>query len=59
MNTKLIAAAEALADKTQAAENAYNALQFAQAALALVQAATSLHYAEQPTQSPIPAGGTD
>ena len=59
MNTKLIAAAEALAAKAQHEENAYSALNFANAALALVQAATSLHYAEQPAQSPIPAGGTD
>jgi hypothetical protein len=53
MNAKLIAAAEALADKAVAGTNGYDAAQYAQGALALAQAATALHYAE--SQPPAPS----
>jgi hypothetical protein len=60
MNAKLIEAVEALAAKAVAGTNGYDAAQYAQGALALAQAATSLYYAEnQPPAPPVPEGGTD
>ena len=59
IDTNIKANIAALAAKAAAEENAFNALQFAQAAQALANTATMLHYAEQHAQEPVPAGGTD
>jgi hypothetical protein len=59
MNAKLIEAAEALADKASAAEMGYEAKNYAEAALALVQAACSLHYAEMQTPAPSDASSEE
>ena len=51
MNTSLIADVVTLSAQAAKADNGYNAAQYAQAALSIAQAATSLHYVEHQSQS--------
>jgi len=51
MNASLIADVVTLSAQATKADNAYNAAQYAQAALSIAQAATSLHYVEHQTPS--------